>query len=326
MKINEPVTQKEIEFPQGSILVSKTDTKGIITYCNRAFIDISGFSEKELLGKNHNLVRHPDMPQAAYKDLWDTVQAGKPWTGIVKNRAKNGDHYWVKANVSPIYHGGRIQEYISVRSQPSSEEIMAADRLYRDINTGKADLSPGLKDKVVGMLYKIGVKTLLASTVVATLIVLVAIGMMINAGVDQSIIYSVLVAMGLAPAVFGFSLTSFVTSPIKYASDKLHEVSQGNYFDWVESKRDDEIGRLLQTIKMTQIKLGFDVMDAREKAATSTRIKTAVDSVTTNVMLADQDYNIIYMNPSVQQMMSFHLSRVPIVFRDDSQLNQRITQ
>jgi len=140
MKINEPVTQREIEFPQGSILVSKTDTKGIISYCNRAFIDISGFSEQELIGNNHNLVRHPDMPAAAFKDLWDTVQAGKPWSGIVKNRAKNGDHYWVKANVSPIYNGGRIQEFISVRSMPSRQEIIDAETLYRDINAGTADL------------------------------------------------------------------------------------------------------------------------------------------------------------------------------------------
>jgi len=247
MKINEPVTQREIDFPQGSILVSKTDTKGIITYCNRAFIDISGFSEQELMGKNHNLVRHPDMPAAAFKDLWDTVQAGKPWTGIVKNRAKNGDHYWVKANVSPIYNGARIQEFISVRSMPSRQEIMDAEALYRDINAGSADLSPGLKDKLRGMLYRFGVKTLLASTVVATLIVLFAIGMMINMGVDQNIIYTVLAATGVATAIFGFGLTNYVTTPLKYASDKLHEVSQGNYFDWVESNRDDEIGRLLQS-------------------------------------------------------------------------------
>ena len=303
MKINEPVTQREIDFPQGSILVSKTDTKGLITYCNRAFIDISGFSEQELMGKSHNLVRHPDMPPAAFRDLWDTVQAGKPWTGIVKNRAKNGDHYWVKANVSPIYHGGRIQEFISVRTMPSRQEIMDAEALYRDVNAGTADLTPGLKDKLSGMLYRLGAKTLLACSVVASLIVLFAIGMMVNMGVDNNVIYTVLAVMGVATAVFGFALTKHVTTPLKYASDKLHEVSQGNYFDWVESNRDDEIGDLLQAIKMTQIKLGFDVMDARERAAASTRIKTAVDSVTTNVMLADQDYNIIYMNPAVQAMM-----------------------
>ena len=304
MKINEPVTQKEVDFPKDSILVSKTDTKGIITYCNRAFIEISGFSEKELMGKNHNMVRHPDMPAAAFKDLWDTVQQDKPWTGIVKNRAKNGDHYWVKANVSPIYQNGRIVEYISVRTEPTREEINGAEALYRELNAGRATLAPSLKDKLSAVLYKLGVKTLLASTVIATIALLIAIGLMVNFGVNPNIIYAVLAAMGVATAILGFGLTGYVTRPLNYASEKLHEVSQGNYFDWVEvNNRDDEIGKMLQTIKMTQIKLGFDVMDAREQANSSSRIKTAVDSVTTNVMLADQDYNIIYMNPAVENLM-----------------------
>lgn len=303
MKINEPVTQREIDFPRGQILVSKTDTKGSITYCNRAFIEISGFSESELIGKNHNLVRHPDMPPAAFQDLWDTVQQGRPWSGIVKNRAKNGDHYWVKANVSPIYEGGRITEYISVRTLPTREEISSAEALYSNIMGGRASLAPGLKDRAVALFQSFSIKSLLAGTVVATVLLLAVIAAMIATGVDQNIIFTVLAAMGVATAIWGFSLTNYVTRPLVYAREKLHEVSQGNYFDWVEVSRNDEIGRMLQTIKMTQIKLGFDVMDARETAASATRIKTAVDSVTTNVMLADQDYNIIYMNPAVQKMM-----------------------
>ena len=108
MKINEPVTQKEVKMKQGSILVSKTNLKGIITYVNRDFVEISGFSAAELIGKNHNVVRHPDMPAAAFQWLWDDVKAGIPWTAPVKNRAKSGDHYWVMANVSPIYEDGKI--------------------------------------------------------------------------------------------------------------------------------------------------------------------------------------------------------------------------
>ncbi|MGD2119134.1 MAG: methyl-accepting chemotaxis protein [Chromatiales bacterium] len=304
MKVNEPVTQKEISYPQGRILVSKTDTKGIITYCNRHFVDISGFSEAELVGKNHNLVRHPDMPPAAFKDLWDTVKAGKPWSGVVKNRAKNGDHYWVKANVSPVYQHGRIQEYISVRTQPTREEVNAAEALYRDINAGKASLAPGLKDKLLGMVHRFSVGVLLSATVISTIALLLAIAAMMFFGVEQKIIYSIMGVMGVVTAVFGFALTFYITKPLAYARNKLYEISQGEFCNWVEVDRDDEIGRMLQAIKMTQIKLGFDVMDARETAAAATRIKTAIDSVSTNVMLADQNYNIIYMNPAVQNMMT----------------------
>ena len=108
MKNNQPVTQQEVMMHEGSVLVSKTDLKGRITYVNQDFIDISGFSESELIGSSHNIVRHPDMPAAAFKWLWDDLQAGKPWTAAVKNRCKNGDHYWVIANVSPIYQDGKV--------------------------------------------------------------------------------------------------------------------------------------------------------------------------------------------------------------------------
>ena len=99
---NAYVSQKEVSFPAGSVLISKTDTKGIITYANDAFVEISGYTREELIGKSHNIVRHPDMPPQAFKWLWDTLKSERPWRGIVKNRCKNGDHYWVKANIAPI--------------------------------------------------------------------------------------------------------------------------------------------------------------------------------------------------------------------------------
>ncbi|MCK5335059.1 MAG: PAS domain-containing protein, partial [Gammaproteobacteria bacterium] len=138
MRINEPVTHNEIVMREDQFLVTKTDLKGIMTFINRDFIEISGFSREELMGKNHNMVRHPDMPPAAFEDLWNTVKAEKPWVGMVKNRAKNGDHYWVEANVTPIMEGGRVSGYMSVRNKPSRDKIAAAERLYADLNAGKA--------------------------------------------------------------------------------------------------------------------------------------------------------------------------------------------
>jgi aerotaxis receptor len=140
MKNNGPVTQKEVPFPSGQYLVSKTDLKGIITYCNDAFIDISGFGRDELLGKSHNIVRHPDMPAAAFDDLWKTVKSGRPWRGIVKNRCMNGDHYWVDAFVVPLRRNGQAIGYMSVRSAPSREQVRQAEGLYQQINAGRAGL------------------------------------------------------------------------------------------------------------------------------------------------------------------------------------------
>jgi aerotaxis receptor len=138
MKKNFPVTGIEQDYPELARIISSTDLKGAITSCNQDFINISGFSEDELLGKNHNMVRHPDMPPAAFQDLWGTLKAGKPWMGIVKNRCKNGDHYWVNAHVTPIYERGEVVGYQSVRSKPARKVIERAEKTYQRINAGKS--------------------------------------------------------------------------------------------------------------------------------------------------------------------------------------------
>ena len=142
MRENLPVTQQEFPFPKGNNIVSITDLKGRITYCNSAFIQASGYTREELLGQAHNIVRHPDVPEEAFRDLWDTIQAGYPWTGIVKNRRKNGDHYWVVANVTPIVHEGQINGYLSVRSEPTREQVAMAEGLYVLLNAQKQLAKP----------------------------------------------------------------------------------------------------------------------------------------------------------------------------------------
>jgi aerotaxis receptor len=137
MRMNLPVTQREFDYPADQMLVSITDTKGFIVHCNHAFVAVSGYSYEELIGQNHNLVRHPDMPAAAYKDLWSTVGHGHPWTGMVKNRRANGDHYWVQANVTPIMQNGKPKGYMSVRIKPSRQEIQAAEVLYAQMNAAR---------------------------------------------------------------------------------------------------------------------------------------------------------------------------------------------
>jgi len=128
------VSQKEAPFPAGAVLVSKTDTKGITTYANDAFVAISGYSREELIGRSHNIVRHPDMPPAAFKWLWDTLHEGRPWRGVVKNRSKNGDHYWVRASVAPIIENGQTIGYVSVRRAPTREQVAEAEALYGELN------------------------------------------------------------------------------------------------------------------------------------------------------------------------------------------------
>jgi len=135
MRNNGSVTNREVTLDDEDVLVSKTDPKGIITYCNTVFMKIAGFSEFELLGQSHNIVRHPDMPPDAFRDLWETVKSGREWHGIVKNRCKNGDFYWVDATVTPDYDSlsGKLTGYISTRRKPTRQQIADAGMLYRQM-------------------------------------------------------------------------------------------------------------------------------------------------------------------------------------------------
>ena len=139
VRLNLPTTQQEVEIPDGVMLVSTTDTQGKITHCNAPFVAVSGFGYDELLGQPHNIVRHPDMPPEAFKDLWATVGRGRPWSGVVKNRCKNGDYYWVHANVTPVIRNGRNVGYISLRQKPTREQIAQAQKLYEHLGRVPAE-------------------------------------------------------------------------------------------------------------------------------------------------------------------------------------------
>lgn len=135
MKINLPVTGQELCFSADKNMVTKTNTKGIITFANKDFVEVSGFSEEELIGKSHNIIRHPDMPPIAFEIMWKTLNRGLPWQGLVKNRCKNGDHYWVDARIVPIKKNSVVVGYMSVRSCPSREAVAAANAIYETAKT-----------------------------------------------------------------------------------------------------------------------------------------------------------------------------------------------
>jgi aerotaxis receptor len=145
MRTNLPVTNREYLIPEGATLVSTTDLSSHITYCNPAFIAVSGYTREELIGQPHNLIRHPDMPPEAFRDMWATLKSGSPWSALVKNRRKNGDHYWVMANATPIVSNGQAVGYMSVRTRPTREQVQAAEALYarmrREREQGRATVA-----------------------------------------------------------------------------------------------------------------------------------------------------------------------------------------
>lgn len=475
MRTNMPVTGKEVTLRDDTLIVSKTDLKGRITYINRDFLEISGFSADELLGEPHNIVRHPDMPPEAFQDLWETLKAGRPWTGYVKNRCKNGDHYWVLANATPIWEEGAVAGYMSVRRKADPKVIEEVERIYRQFRERSQGNLRILRGAVVKGGEGLGGKVrdlslvskmnavfgmLILFMVISGIVALSGLGQMkgaidhvferrveplqiigrigkdmadnrtellralqhdpnggyakfhdhalskhtdafkktaddINrewAGYEKLLptateshkkladefvlarkkmledgyrptfeamdkgdftgafklwresltplyeqaaakmdalakyqmdkaneehaaeaerygkvraatIGAIVLAVILAGAL-GWLLARTIRQPLALVTATFRAISAGHYNNRFDFNRDDEIGKVLQSMQSMQIKLGCDVAEASRVAEENLRIKIGLDNVATNVMIADDDYKIIYMNRAIHQMFA----------------------
>ncbi len=261
MKNNQPVTNTEQFLKPGTPIVSKTDLKGIITYANQAFIDISGFAMEELLGKNHNLVRHPDMPPEAFADLWETIQQNQPWRGIVKNRCKNGDYYWVEAYVTPIKENGRTVGFMSVRNIPKREDVSGAENLYRAVRDRRATLSSTLKGRRSALSFKsrLGLALMVQALLLSALGVLGFSASPLGAGLLAGA--GVLIALATY-----FVLVQRMDTALTNATATLELLSEGNYGKQVEFSGGDEFSHLLQAIESMRINTRAIIADVMYSA------------------------------------------------------------
>jgi methyl-accepting chemotaxis protein len=465
MRINMPVTSNEYVLTDTDSIVSKTDLRGVITYINEDFKRISGFSEAELIGQPQNIVRHPDMPAEAFADFWNTLKAGRPWTGLVKNRCKNGDYYWVEANAAPMRENGQLVGFLSVRSKPSRTNVEAADRAYQLFRDGKAGNLKIEGGKVVkssifsrlNIFKKFNIKARLMFILSLMSLLLLGIGLMGLFNLSQSndglrsmyedrtvcmgqldtIMRSLLgnrlavtsavafpsdenikrqleliaenkatidktwdaymasyitpeekvladkffaarsefvkdglqvsaaalrshdvaeakrvieskfvplykpvtdtadaliklqldearklydqsqnryasarnmaisaVVAGLSLSIlFGYLLIRAIVVPLQRAVGYFGKISEGKYDNRIEIDNNDEIGKVLDALQAMQVKLGFDVNESRRVANEALRIQIALDNVSTSVMIADNERNIIYMNRSIEEML-----------------------
>ncbi len=301
MKTNLPVTETEIKIPEGDFIVSTTDLKGRITSINRVFIEISGFTEEELIGRSHNVVRHPDMPAEAFQNLWDTVKADKPWTGLVKNRCKNGDYYWVVANVTPIREGGATVGYLSVRTKPDQSQIDQASGLYNKINNGSAKLEDG--QGVWASKFKgLSIKSLLTINA-GILFSLLSLSLIASLFYGENALMASLAVTALFVTLSSWFFYRHMCKPINDAICTLQQLATGKFDEWIETDRDDEFGRLLQNIKTVQLRIGYTVFETQVVAAKSGRITEALNNVHASVMITDSFNNISYMNQSMIDLL-----------------------
>ncbi|MBI1174911.1 MAG: PAS domain-containing protein [Sideroxydans sp.] len=255
MKINLPVTHVVHEVDPARPLVSETNLKGEVTYVNDAFVDISGFTREELIGRNHNIVRHPDMPPEAFADLWQTVKAGRPWRGIVKNRCKNGDCYWVEAYVTPSYHNGTLSGYKSVRSKPSQADIQSAEALYRQVVNKQAKIPSSLK---AGFFQRLSLQATVNAGLIA-LVVLLAAGVIWH---DNQMFLGILLGVGALVALLSsLAIHRSVGIPVKSAIEALRAMAEGDLNKSLKSERDDELAQLAREIESMRINLRAMIVD-----------------------------------------------------------------
>jgi methyl-accepting chemotaxis protein len=308
MRKNLPVTDTEYVMPDGQTIVSRTDLKGKITYVNPDFIEASGYSETELIGQPHNLVRHPDMPEEGFKDLWDTLKAGRPWTGLVKNRRKNGDFYWVVANVTPLLDGNEVVGYLSVRTRPTREQVEAAGNAYRMFREGRAQGLAIRDGQVVPASGPSRWQRLVQAPLSMRGSMLAAGGFSALAatGVGAALGWWWLVALGVALMVgtawAGARVIASFSRGLGEASRWLDQFGQGRFDGLVQAHGEDELAQVMRSLRRVQVRLGFEVSDALRRATEGERIRQALDVAATNMMVADADLNIVYVNQSLSKM------------------------
>lgn len=269
MRVNTPVTQQEYSLDANTTLMSTTDVKSHITYANSAFIRVSGFDAEELVGQPHNIVRHPDMPPSAFADMWYTLQQGDSWTGMVKNRRRNGDYYWVRANVTPVYRNDKLSGYISVRNTPEAEEVKAAAQLYDAVikqRAGRRKFYKGLVVRtgllsVLSVFQKMPVRWRLRSAVLAGGIIPVLFSLS-GAGILPLSIASLLTMLLLD--VF---LQQQIARPLQTLLGQAQRVVSGRKVDSLRFNRVDEIGMLLRVVNQFSLNLNSLVDDVTAQVA-----------------------------------------------------------
>ncbi|WP_407440154.1 methyl-accepting chemotaxis protein [Lelliottia sp.] len=240
------VTQNEYPLNDDTTLMSTTDLNSYMTHANDTFVKVSGYQLEELMGQPHNMVRHPDMPKAAFADMWFTLQQGEPWSGIVKNRRKNGDHYWVRANAVPMVRGGQVTGYMSIRTRAKAEEIAAVEPLYKALNEGRCNkrvhkglvVSKGWLGKLPAMPLRWrvrGVMTALFAMLVVSLVATTASW----------------AALGVSAAVMLLGTMLFeqqIVRPVENVARQALKVATGDRNSVEHLNRSDELGLTLRAI------------------------------------------------------------------------------
>jgi aerotaxis receptor len=320
MRKNLPVTNVEYRLKDNEYIVSKTDLQGRITYINRPFIDISGFTSEELIGSAHNIVRHPDMPPAAFKDLWDTLRSGRSWRGMVKNRCKNGDYYWVDASANPIIENGALVGYMSLRIRPTDAQIREADRVYRLLREGKAKGLAVRAGRVVRTGLRGKMDLLLRSSIGGRLSVLFSVALGAISGLGGlglwaasattahtfvrptlGLLWALSVTLMLAT---WWVLRGRLLAPLKSTVQIFQGIAAGNLTVRIAGTAEDEIGTLMHAINTMTGNLASIVTDIRVSSRAAAEASEQVSATAQSLSQATTEQAAVAeeTSASIEQM------------------------
>ncbi|MGE5157459.1 MAG: methyl-accepting chemotaxis protein [Gemmatimonas sp.] len=280
MRKNLPVTNVEYPITDETLIVSQTDTKGRLTFFNEDFIDAAGFPAAELTGQPHNIIRHPDMPPEAFENLWDTLKAGKPWVGAVKNRRKNGDFYWVLATASPIRQNGQLTGYTSVRTRLPADQRAEAEQVYaalREKRPHNYKIEAGVirRRSVFDhlALFTRTLKARLLTLMLVQTVLMLAIGAGALFGLPGAAVSSLALLGVVFAGLLTMQLMQAIGAPLRHLNETMLNIVQGKLDSRIMIERDDEVGEALRNLQTVQTLVRFskEELKASEHRAAAAR-------------------------------------------------------
>jgi len=301
MRDNQPVTGEEFVFPPNMVLVSETDLQGNIIKCNDSFELISGFTREELLGASHNIVRHPDVPAELFDDMWRTLKAGAPWRQVVKNRRNNGDHYWLRANVTPTYNeSGKLKGYLSVRESISDNEKYDAETLYQEISSGRVRLHQGevlsVFERFNQFIFGSNLSIQLFSVAFLFGVLPLWLSYFLFEQLSSSMLIGISVIMLFMMSLFGLVLNRKIMELTNY----LRQLSGGS--PNLKCKTGTTIfGHVRAAAQSAALAIGAYRSDLESEKDRANQLHLAVDQAWLNMMMLDVDGNIQYVNQHLSE-------------------------
>jgi methyl-accepting chemotaxis protein len=273
------------QLPANMVIISRSDLQGNIISFNAGFEEASGYSTSELNGKPHSILRHPDMPKEAFQDMWQTLKSGHAWHGMVKNKRKNGDYYWVFANASPVIEQDRIVGYVSVRYPASTQQIQQAEALYADIRSARTQMPWTKQDR----------KTRLLTGIAAVLALMPVVALL--SGVEQIGLVAASIVLGVGATAFNWYQAQTFFQPNRAQQQAIQALTRGDFHTPVQG--DSPWSDALNVIRTRIAEYAALQYDSAKVAL---RLTAALQAASTNIMVADNAFNIISINATLAKM------------------------